>query len=204
MQDCAVTDRPVLINAGCGASGAERTPKLFEKWRQIRVDVDPAVQPDIVADITDLSALADNSADALWTSHCVEHLYQHEVSIALREFRRILKNEGFAIIIVPDIQTVARYIADDKLSDVLYQSAAGPVTPHDVVFGLGTAVASGNVHMAHKSAFTPTTLIKAIKAAGFEDFIIRRRSNLELAAVARKTPWPNGEYRKALLDALML
>lgn len=199
-----MTDQPVLINAGCGSSGAERTPRLFEKWRQIRVDVDPAVHPDIVADITDLSALADNSADALWTSHCVEHLYQHQVKTALSEFKRILKDDGFAIIIVPDIQTVARYIAEDKLSEILYQSAAGPITPHDVMFGLGTAVASGNEHMAHKSAFTPSTLVEALKAAGFPDFIVRRRANLELAAVARKTPWPNTEYPKALMDALML
>jgi len=201
----AIAERPVLINAGCGPSGAEHTPRLFEQWRHLRVDVDPNVKPDVIADVTDMSALADNSADALWTSHCIEHLYRHQVPLALREFRRVLKNDGFAIIIVPDIQAVARYVADDKLSDVLYESSAGPITPHDVFFGLGTAVAAGNEHMAHKCAFTPKTLFEALGAAGFPDFVIRRREkNLELAAVARKTPWPNPDYRNALLDALML
>jgi len=199
-----MVNQPLLINAGCGSSGAERTPKLFEHWRHLRIDVDPAVAPDVIADITDLSAVADNSADALWTSHCIEHLYQHQIPVALREFRRVLKDDGFAIIIVPDIQTVARFVAEDRLGDVLYQSAAGPVTPHDVFYGLGTAVAAGNEHMAHKSAFTPKTLMETIRDAGFPEFVIRRRENLELAAIARKSPWPNPQYRNALMEALKL
>ena len=43
------------------------------------------------ADLTDLSPIADDSADAVWAAHCVEHLYEHEVPIALAEFRRVLR-----------------------------------------------------------------------------------------------------------------
>jgi SAM-dependent methyltransferase len=199
-----MVDQPVVINAGCGATGAERTPQLFHSWRHIRIDVDTSVQPDIVADITDMSAVPGGTADALWASHCVEHLYAHEVKTALSEFRRVLKDDGFAIITVPDLQVIARYVADDKMGEVLYQSPAGPITPHDILFGLGAAVAAGQVHMAHRSGFTPSTLVAKLQEAGFRDFIVRRRENLELVAVARKTPWAAPEYGQALMDALRL
>lgn len=199
-----MNSQPILINAGCGATGAERTPRFFADWRHIRIDVDPKVEPDIVADITDLAPVPDGFADAIWTSHCLEHLYHHQVPLALREFHRVLKIDGFAVILVPDIQMIARYVAEDRLTDQLYESPAGPVTPHDVLYGFGQAVAQGHVHMAHKTGFTPTSLVESLSSAGYSDFVIRRRKNFELAAVLRKAPWPNDHYRKALMDALTL
>ena len=57
--------------------------------------MDASVEPDIIADLTDLSAIPDGSADAVWASHCLEHLYEHQVTVALAEFRRVLGAEGF-------------------------------------------------------------------------------------------------------------
>ena len=76
------------MNAGCGAKGGSVVPAMFEHWRQLRVDVDPEVDPDVLADITDLSAIPSGFADAVWTAHCVEHLYIHQVPQALAEFRQ--------------------------------------------------------------------------------------------------------------------
>jgi hypothetical protein len=59
--------RKVWVNAGCGPrTGVYRSP-LFNDWREIRVDVDPMAEPDIVADVTDLSPLRDGMADAIWS-----------------------------------------------------------------------------------------------------------------------------------------
>lgn len=195
---------PILVNAGCGASGAERLPGLFASWRHLRVDVDSGARPDIVADITDLAPLGDNFADALWTAHCVEHLYRHQVVKALTEIRRILKNDGFAVITVPDIQAIARYIAEDRITETIYESPAGPVSAHDMLFGHGKSVAEGHLHMAHKTAFTPSYMIESMQAAGFADIVIRRRPNLELAAVGVKTPWQDQARIQALMSALQL
>jgi hypothetical protein len=45
------------------------------------------LNPDIVGTMTDMSAVADASVDALFSSHNIEHLYPHEVPVALAEFR---------------------------------------------------------------------------------------------------------------------
>lgn len=196
--------QPIIVNAGCGASGAERLPGLFASWRHVRVDVDPAARPDIVADITDLAPLGDNFADALWTAHCVEHLYRHDVVKALGEFHRVLKNDGFAVITVPDVQAISRYIAEDRITETIYESPAGPISAHDMLFGHGKSVAEGHLHMAHKTAFTPSYMIECMQAAGFADIVIRRRSNFELAAVGAKVAWQDPSRIQALMSALQL
>src|SRR4029077_8751035 len=133
----------VLTIAGGGAGTGAPLPTYFSDWRQLRVDVDPSVEPDILADLTDLSAIADGSADAVWAAHCIEHLYAHQVPRALSEFRRVLRADGFVCVIVPDLQTVGNYLVADRLHDALYQSPAGPVTAHDIFFGFGPAIAAG-------------------------------------------------------------
>lgn len=196
------TTGPVILNAGCGASGAERLPRLFGAWRHVRIDVDPAVQPDVVADLTDLSAFADNCADAIWTSHCIEHLYRHQVTQALGEIRRVLKADGFAVVIVPDVQRIARYVVEDRMSEPIYESPAGPITAHDILFGHGRSIAQGNIHMAHRTGFTPSSMTECVREAGFPACVIRRRPQFELMAVARKTPWPDPAQMQALVAAL--
>jgi SAM-dependent methyltransferase len=194
-----------LVNVGCGPRNDGKLPPFFKDWRELRVDVDPAVQPDIVADLTDLSAIADGSADAVWAAHCVEHLYEHQVRIALAEFRRVLRTDGFVCVIVPDLQSVAQYVAADRLHETLYESPAGPVTPHDMLFGFGAAIANGRTSMAHRCGFTPAMLQRSFRQLSFGEVLLRRRSaELELAAVARPVPAKDDAERAALMSALGL
>jgi hypothetical protein len=196
--------RPLLVNAGSGAIGSARLPAMFEGWQHYRVDVDPDCQPDLVSTVTDLSAIPSGVADAVWSAHCIEHLYAHEVGQALNEFWRILADDGFACIIVPDLQAVAGYVAADQLHEVVYQSAVGPITAHDVLFGLGAAVARGHYSMAHRCGFTPSAMVQCMGGAPFGEVIIRRRPTLELAAVATKKHALSEEQREVLLSALEL
>ena len=195
----------LLVNAGCGPLGGW-LPAMFQSWQQLRVDIDPAVSPDVVASITDMSPIATGTADAFWSAHCVEHLYEHSIAEALSEFYRILAEGGFGCIIVPDLQAIARYIAEDKAHEVIYTSPAGPITAHDMVFGLGSALARGRAAMAHRCGFTPSLMIQRLQALPFGEIILRRRTNaLELAAVVRKSQVPSTpEQRAALLAALEL
>ncbi len=195
----------VLLNVGCGPADGGVLPAYFAGWRQLRVDVDPAVAPDILADLTDLSPIPDASADAVWAAHCIEHLYEHQVPLALKEFRRVLREDGFVCLIVPDLQTVAAYLVADKLHEALYQSAAGPVSAHDVVFGFGAAIAAGRPSMAHRCGFTPGMLQKCFRELPFAEIMLRRRSaQLELAAVARVQAATDDAERAALMTALDL
>jgi len=194
--------RPVFINAGCGSRDNPRLPAFFGDWEEIRVDVDPSLKPDVVANIADLSVITDGAVDAVWSSHCVEHLFAHQVPIALSEFRRVLCETGFACIIVPDLQAIAHWIATDRLHETIYTSAAGPVTAHDMLWGLGVAIASGRTAMAHHCGFTPTLFLQILQGAGFAEIVLRRRSNLELVALALPQASQSPERRNTLLDAL--
>nr|WP_211100187.1 class I SAM-dependent methyltransferase [Azospirillum halopraeferens] len=160
-------------------------------WREIRVDLDRGVAPDIVGSITDLSPLPDESVDAVWSSHVLEHVSRHEVLRALREVRRVLVPGGAAVIIVPDLQRVSRFVVEDRLDEVLYTAPAGDVTVCDIIFGFGAAIAAGNEFMAHRTGFTPSVLLRDLQAAGFDPILLRRREMLELEAIAHR-PLPDG------------
>jgi hypothetical protein len=192
----------VVLNAGSGGHGA--LPAFFDGWRQIRVDVNPEVRPDLVASITDLSAIPDGDVDAVWSAHCLEHLFAHEVPLALGEFRRVLNDTGFACIIVPDVQTIAEWIASDRLHETIYESSSGPVTAHDMLWGYGPAIARGEITMAHRCGFTPSVFLRNLDGANFGEFALRRRSNLELAALALCQTSGGSERREFLMAELEL
>jgi protein O-GlcNAc transferase len=158
-----------VLHVGCGDYHPEALPPQFRGpgWKEIRLDINPAVSPDVVASITDMSAVPSGSVDAIWSSHNIEHLYAHEVPQALYEFWRVLKPGGLALIAVPDIQEVARHVAQGNLDQTLYQSPAGPICPIDVIFGHRSSIARGNPFMAHKTAFTAEALGRKLKEAGF-------------------------------------
>jgi hypothetical protein len=141
----------------------------------------------------------------VWAAHCIEHLYEHQVAVALAEFRRVLSDDGFVCVIVPDLQLVAQYVAEDRMHNPLYHSPAGPITPHDIFFGFGAAIAGGRTSMAHRCGFTPTSLQRCFQQQPFGELLVRRRSaNFELAAIARVTPAKNDAERAALMAALAL
>jgi protein O-GlcNAc transferase len=194
----------LLLNLGSGPKGSAWLPAMFADWRELRVDADPTSAPDLLADITDLSAIETGSIDAIWSAHCLEHLYLHQVAGAIAEMHRILTNDGFMCLIVPDLQVLAEYIVNDKLHEVVYQSPAGPVTAHDMLFGYGPYIAQGHSGMAHRCGFTPGLLIRELQKTPFAEIMLRRRPNHELAAVARKRSPASDAEREGLLEALEL
>jgi len=177
----------VVLHVGCGSPDPRSLHPRFapSQWKEIRLDVNAGVAPDVVASITDMAAVPTASVDAVWSSHNIEHLYAHEVPLALGEFFRVLKPGGFALITLPDIQQVARHIAEGKLEEPLYVSPAGPISALDVVFGHRESLAKGNHYMAHNTGFTAETLCQKLKAAGFRKVDVRREK-LALWAEAYK------------------
>ena len=194
---------PTFLHVGCGAKRKDQTTRGFNTpdWSEVRLDIDPGARPDIVADMVDMSAVATGSMDAIFSSHNIEHLYQHQTQSALREFRRVLKPSGFAVIGCPDLQAVARLIAEDKLGEPAYQSPAGPVTPHDMLYGFGPQMALGQLFMAHRSGFTRTTLMQALQRAGFAR-AGARRIYFDLWVVATNGPVSDPEIHALMADHL--
>ena len=178
-----------VLHVGCGKAGKNRLPKVFHAahWQEIRLDIDPAVQPDIVGSITDLHMVPNACVDAIWSSHNLEHLHSFEVPSALDEFKRVLKPDGFLLVDVPDLRAVARHIANDQLAQPVYHSAAGPISPLDILFGHQASIASGNHYMAHRTGFTASTLGEALVAASFAEVRVHQGHRWDLWALATLT-----------------
>ena len=171
--------RGVILDAGGGGYGDPNVPtppqiicgKLISKFKVIRLDIDPAMKPDIVGDILDMPVKA-NSIDILTCSHVVEHLFPHEVPKAFSEFVRVLKPGGMCFIACPDLQAVAVEVAKGNLEGPLYESwNAGPMTALDTIYGYSKMVA-GNPFMMHKTGFTGTTLTEKMAGMGFEVAVV--------------------------------
>jgi predicted SAM-dependent methyltransferase len=177
----------LILHVGCGPYNPEALPRPFRTadWREVRLDINPAVQPDIIGSITDLSAVPNDSMDAVFSSHNLEHIYAHEVPIALGEFYRVLKPGGRVIITLPDIQVVAEYVAQGKLEEPLYESPAGPISAIDILYGLRTDIVQGNHFMAHRTAFTGDSLSQKLQQIGFNRVEIQR-DYLNLWAIGHK------------------
>lgn len=166
-------------------------PKGFQdgSWEEVRYNISPDCQPDYIGDMLDMSTVPDGSMDALYSSHNIEHVFYHEVPILLKEFRRVLKDDGFCVITCPDIQEVARFMAEGKLDDPLYQSKIGPISALDIMYGHSGRQARGQVYMAHKTGFSLELLAKRLNQAGFGQYQGRRRKrnrDLWFAALKNK------------------
>jgi hypothetical protein len=158
-----------LLNVGCGHSNISDL-KGFSKshWNEIRLDIDKNVKPDIIGSLTDMSLVKTMTVDAVYSAYNLDHIYAHEVPIALSEFYRVLKKDGIVIIRCPDIQTVCAAIAQDKLLEPLYKSPIGEIYPLDILYGSRKDLAKGNEYMSKKVGFTYSVLNNLLAEAGFK------------------------------------
>ena len=190
MADAALkTESPAraVLHVGCGAKTIEALPAPFRdgSWAEIRLDIDPAVRPDIIGDITNMREVGDGAVDAIFSSHNIEHLEAHNVGKALGEFRRVLRPKGFVLVTCPDLQAVAAVVAEGRLDEPLYVSPAGPIAPIDILYGLRRSLAEGRGFMAHRTGFTLKSLAAAMADAGFQSYAgLRRPSRYDLWMIA--------------------
>ena len=194
-----------LLNVGCGMSNISQLRGFNnDNWKEIRLDINNAVKPDIIGTLTDMSLIETASVDAIYSSYNLDHIYAHEVPIALKEFYRVLNEDGIAVVKCPDIQTVCELIAQDKLLEFLYESDIGPVYPIDVIYGNRQEIQLGNEYMAKKVGFTYSLLNKTFAAAGFKSRYGGRMptNGGELAIVAFKQKIPE-EQIKQIADPLL-
>ena len=183
------TKTRTVLHVGCGLAHPAKLPEAYfplSDWREVRLDIDPDVAPDIVASLTDMSAVADASVDAVWSSHNLEHLAPHEVPVALAEFIRVLKPGGFVLVTMPDLQQVATLVAEGQLEEPAYMSSLGPISPLDILYGYRPALAEGNIFMGHRTGFTARSLKEHLTRAGFAAVTVERDGRFALWGVGTR------------------
>jgi SAM-dependent methyltransferase len=178
-----------VLHVGCGFKRLEDLPPAFRdgSWTEIRLDIDVDVAPDMVGTITDMAAVETGSVDAVFSSHNIEHVYWHEVPAVIAEFWRVLKPTGFALITCPDLQSLGQKLAGGNILETLYESALGPVTPLDVLYGHSASIAAGQHYMAHKCGFTGKTLTELLDGAHFSRVVVVRHGGDLWALASRKS-----------------
>src|SRR5262245_28249149 len=167
----ATEGKPLKLDIGGGTQ-----PYAPDEYTSVDVNDDADVKGDVCA-----LPFEDDTVDAIWCSHVLEHLPMARVSVAMAEMYRVLKPHSRAIIRVPDFDYVAKYWL------------TGPDRPwaEAMVFGLQRNQTTGEPDDAefHRSAFTYGTLKADLEAAGFEVLRVEKRwtHNQETwQAVARK------------------
>lgn len=121
----------------------------------MRLDIDPRTNPDIVGSMTDLGDIG--PFEAVACNNALEHLYPHEVTKALSEFKRVLKPGGIVVIQVPDLQDVKA--TEDLLPEIgmsgLHLMYGDPGKLEEFPY------------MAHHSGFVEESLRRVMEQSGF-------------------------------------
>lgn len=173
-----------VLNVGAGKKGVF-LPPWFDDWQHVRLDIDPGVSPDILIDAREIGSLP-GRYDAVYCSHNLEHYSPHDASVVVRGMRRVLKPDGFADILVPDVGSLLQQAGPNgwDLDTFLYQSTGGPILVRDILYGYERQIeyAEHPEYMMHKNAFSARTLSMLLSWCGFAHVFLASM-NLDLRGV---------------------
>ncbi len=150
------------------------------RYRHPDWEILSAVQtPDVdhVGNAKDLSQFEDNTFEAVYASHVLEHFdYENEIDAVLKEWYRVLEPGGILYLSVPDLDVLAKLFIDQDRLDV------------DERFYVMRMIFGGHVdeYDYHQSGFNREILDIFLKKAGYvnihqvEDFNIFKDSSTRL------------------------
>lgn len=123
-------------------------------------DANPADIVDHIGNANDLARFEDNTFEALYASHVLEHFsYQGELPKVLSEWYRVLQPGGTIYASVPNLEVLCElFLMKDKLSaqdrfTVMRMMYGGQIDPYDF----------------HKVGYSPDILASFLIQAGFEN-----------------------------------
>ncbi|MDT4331809.1 class I SAM-dependent methyltransferase [Methylomonas sp. MED-D] len=153
----------------------------------LNIDGNPASKCDIVAGVEKIH-LQDCTVDNIYTSHVFEHIPRGRISLVLKEWHRVLSQDGKAYICVPDMEVLCKIYLEGLPSyrgspDV--QSRVDLAC--DVIFG-----GQINQYDYHYYGYSFETLLRYLKDAGFSDVKMFDREKM--------TEYPNSDASFATIN----
>lgn len=143
----------IVLNIGCGPwepVGIVGRRTVWPQAIEIGIDLDPEVEPDVVADMRALP-FREECFYGIIASHILEHVPMWDIGPSLKEMRRVLRPQGTLEIRVPDMRWVAEKIIEDGLKPALIP----------IIYG-GEAG-------RHMMGFDALLLVAFVRQAGFEE-----------------------------------
>jgi len=203
----SLSSRPTLTETGPNTTNARKSVVRLVAREDVAAPLNGFEGPDWqtidlgnpvrVTTTAEVNGIADASVDAILAHDVLPLFFAHEIPAALRAWRRVLKDEGYVVVVCPDLQAAAEFVADDKLTEAIYTSGDGPVAPLDLLYGPRALVGLGAQHVARRCGFTLKVLSGTLQANGFATTAgFRRRSTFELWVIATKNPMPDDAIRQ--------
>ncbi|MBE9041848.1 methyltransferase domain-containing protein [Oscillatoriales cyanobacterium LEGE 11467] len=126
------------------------------------LDIEEREEVDFIGNATNLEQFEENSVEAIYASHVLEHFHHslnNELIVTLREWHRVLKPGGKLYISVPDLQTLCWLYLNPNLT---------PMERHylmRIMFG-----AHSDEYDVHKVGFDFEILAMYLEEVGFEEY----------------------------------
>jgi SAM-dependent methyltransferase len=180
----------IVLNVGSGKVSVKSQSSLFNDWKELKVDLDNSTNPDIISDIRNLKEIENNSIDAIWASHVIEHMYYQDLFDVFNSFVRVLKDDGFCIIRVPDLGAIANLIKNNIL-DTIYTTEDGlEVSALDMIYGhrMFSKEEGGNHFMLHKTGFTQQSLSQLLNSLNIKCFVTTTMNEVQCVIYKNKIP----------------
>jgi SAM-dependent methyltransferase len=191
------TDKKIVLNVGAGNSTLKNQTGYFSDWQEVRVDVADC-KPDIVSTIVDLKEIPNAAVDAIWASHVIEHQYWHDLPRVFKNFLRVLKPNGFAVIRVPNLASISHLITNKLLEPIPdYFTGSLPVAPIDMIYSHRALVEKYEDPMIHRTGFTPSSLESILNSLNISAYIQNR--GYEIVCVIYKGQEPIDAIQSPLL-----
>ena len=169
----------VKLNLGCG-------DKILPGYVNVdTVSSRAGKQPDVNADIRDLSKIKSSVADEILAVHVVEHFYYWEVIPLLKSWKRLLKPGGKLILECPNLLYACQMIVENPAKRS-QPGKAGQMS----MWPLYGDPSWKDPLMCHKWAYTPESLMAVLQEAGFQQamqepaqFKLREPRDMRITAI---------------------
>jgi predicted SAM-dependent methyltransferase len=177
--------RNLKLHFGCGT-------KVLPGWMNVDGYSGPGV--DLVQDLRRPLPFSDESVELIFSEHVLEHFTREDGQAIFREMRRILQPGGTVRIVVPDLHTYCRAVADGD------DAAVSIALPH----ANSPAEAINNVFYGHfhRNMYDFAMLRYDLQAAGFA--IVKRCNYGEssIAALAQDADLENRRVASLCVEAM--